>query len=102
MAARLPIRVCLDDFDHTARRSITKAQIRELQSLGWLKDGRSLLLIGQTGVGNLRCVYCQNWDISQEGEGRTVSPDELANMMLALQAIGCHNINLVSPSHVVA
>jgi putative pyruvate formate lyase activating enzyme len=47
-------------------------------------------------------VYCQNWDISQEGEGRTVSPDELANMMLALQAIGCHNINLVSPSHVVA
>jgi putative pyruvate formate lyase activating enzyme len=47
-------------------------------------------------------VYCQNWDISQEGEGRTVSPDELANMMLALQAIGCHNINLVWPSHVVA
>jgi putative pyruvate formate lyase activating enzyme len=47
-------------------------------------------------------VYCQNWDISQKGEGRTVSPDELANMMLALQAIGCHNINLVWPSHVVA
>jgi len=51
---------------------------------------------------NLRCVYCQNWDISHKGVGREVSPEELAAMMLALQAQGCHNINLVSPSHVVA
>jgi putative pyruvate formate lyase activating enzyme len=51
---------------------------------------------------NLRCVYCQNWDISQKGIGRAVSPQELAAMMLELQAMGCHNINLVSPSHVVA
>jgi hypothetical protein len=50
-AAKLPTRVSLDDFDYTARRSITKAQIREIQGLGWLKDGRPLLLIGQTGVG---------------------------------------------------
>lgn len=50
-AAKLPIRVSLDDFDYTASRSITKVQIRELQSLGWLKDGRPLVLIGQTGVG---------------------------------------------------
>ena len=50
-AAKLPIRVCLDDFDYSAHRSIAKAQIREIQSLGWLKDGRPLLLIGQTGVG---------------------------------------------------
>ena len=50
-AAKLPIRVSLDDFDYTAHRSITKTQIRELQSLGWLKDGRPLVLIGQTGVG---------------------------------------------------
>jgi DNA replication protein DnaC len=50
-AARLPLRVSLDDFDYTAHRSITKAQIRELQGLGWLKDGRPLVLIGQTGVG---------------------------------------------------
>ena len=51
---------------------------------------------------NLRCVYCQNWDISQKGIGREVSAQELAGMMLELQAMGCHNINLVSPSHVVA
>ncbi len=51
---------------------------------------------------NLRCVFCQNWDISQKGIGREVEPREIADMMLALQDEGCHNINLVSPSHVVA
>jgi putative pyruvate formate lyase activating enzyme len=51
---------------------------------------------------NLRCVFCQNWDISQRGLGEPVSSEELAGMMLRLQAMGCHNINLVSPSHVVA
>ncbi len=51
---------------------------------------------------NLRCVFCQNWDISRKGLGRDVEPEELAAMMLTLQAEGCHNINLVSPSHVVA
>jgi putative pyruvate formate lyase activating enzyme len=51
---------------------------------------------------NLRCVFCQNWDISQKGIGREVEPEALADMMLELQSLGCHNINLVSPSHVVA
>ena len=51
---------------------------------------------------NLRCVFCQNWEISQRGIGREVAPEELADMMLELQSQGCHNINLVSPSHVVA
>lgn len=51
---------------------------------------------------NLRCEFCQNWEISQKGEGREVSPEQLATMMLGLQNLGCHNINLVSPSHVVA
>jgi putative pyruvate formate lyase activating enzyme len=50
---------------------------------------------------NMRCVYCQNYEISQLGEGREVYPEELAGMMLELQDAGCHNINLVSPSHVV-
>lgn len=50
---------------------------------------------------NLRCVYCQNWDISQKGLGREVEPGELARMMLHLQAQGVHNINFVTPSHVV-
>lgn len=51
---------------------------------------------------NLRCVYCQNWDISQKGLGREVEPDGLAKIMLDLQASGCHNINFVTPSHVIA
>jgi putative pyruvate formate lyase activating enzyme len=51
---------------------------------------------------NLRCQFCQNSDISQAGSGRAISPERLAAMMLELQAQGCHNINFVSPSHVVA
>lgn len=50
---------------------------------------------------NLRCQYCQNHDISQTDAGREVHAEELAAIMLKLQAAGCHNINLVSPSHVV-
>jgi putative pyruvate formate lyase activating enzyme len=51
---------------------------------------------------NLRCIYCQNWEIAWQGEGQEVSDEELAQMMLRLEAQGCHNINLVTPSHVVA
>ncbi len=51
---------------------------------------------------NLRCVYCQNHDISQAPAGHQASAQELAAIMLSLQGMGCHNINLVSPSHVVA
>jgi putative pyruvate formate lyase activating enzyme len=47
-------------------------------------------------------VFCQNWEISHKGAGREVQPKELAAMMLNLQEQGCHNINLVSPSHVIA
>ena len=50
---------------------------------------------------NLRCVFCQNFETSQGGEGLAVRPDELAVMMLQLQEVGCHNINLVTPEHVV-
>jgi putative pyruvate formate lyase activating enzyme len=50
---------------------------------------------------NLRCVFCQNHDISQTDAGDEVTSQELAGIMLELQAMGCHNINLVSPSHVV-
>ncbi len=50
---------------------------------------------------NLRCVFCQNHDISQAHEGVEVSAEQLANMMLDLQACGCHNINFVTPEHVV-
>jgi len=66
-------------------------------------------LRGQRGSGtiffawcNLSCQYCQNYDISQQGRGDVIDPEELAHMMLSLQGRGCHNINLVSPTHVVA
>ena len=50
---------------------------------------------------NLRCVFCQNADISQASSGQEVSPNELAGLMLEIQRMGCHNLNLVSPSHIV-
>jgi putative pyruvate formate lyase activating enzyme len=50
---------------------------------------------------NLRCVFCQNFDISQEGQGAEVRPERLAKMMIDLQNAGCHNINFVTPEHVV-
>jgi putative pyruvate formate lyase activating enzyme len=50
---------------------------------------------------NLRCVFCQNFDISQKGEGTVTPPERLAAMMLELQARRCHNINFVTPEHVV-
>lgn len=50
-AARFTLQPSFEDFDFTASRSISKAQIKEIYSLSWLKDGRPLLLIGQTGVG---------------------------------------------------
>ncbi|MBZ5498327.1 MAG: radical SAM protein [Acidobacteriia bacterium] len=51
---------------------------------------------------SLRCTYCQNWEISQKGTGKEATPEEIASMMLELQSKGCHNINLVTPSHVVS
>jgi putative pyruvate formate lyase activating enzyme len=50
---------------------------------------------------NLRCVFCQNHDISWEVRGERATAERLAEMMLELQAIGCHNINFVTPEHVV-
>ncbi|BBU21696.1 radical SAM protein [Mycobacterium xenopi] len=50
---------------------------------------------------NLRCVFCQNHDISWEVRGEQVTPQRLARMMLELQQKGCHNINFVTPEHVV-
>jgi len=70
--------------------------------------GEEAPLVGHGGSGtiffswcNLRCQYCQNYEISQLGHGRECEPEEIAAMMLRLQAMGCHNINLVSPTHVV-
>lgn len=70
--------------------------------------GEEAPLVGTNGSGtiffsncNLKCIFCQNYTISQLGEGYTVTKEELARIMLSLQQRGCHNINLVSPTHVV-
>lgn len=68
--------------------------------------GEEPVLSGTRGSGtiffshcNMRCVYCQNYYFSQLDEGSEMSIDGLASVMLKLQEIGCHNINLVSPTH---
>ena len=65
-------------------------------------------LVGSRGSGtiffthcNLLCLFCQNFDISYRGDGQEISDEELAGIMLVLQKQGCHNINFVTPSHVV-
>jgi len=70
--------------------------------------GEEAPLVGRHGSGtiffaycNLHCIFCQNYTISQLGEGSPVDSEKLAAMMLSLQDRGCHNINLVSPTHVV-
>jgi putative pyruvate formate lyase activating enzyme len=70
--------------------------------------GEESPLVGDHGSGtiffthcSLMCLFCQNFEISHEGIGRDVSDEELATLMLALQAQGCHNINFVTPTHVV-
>jgi putative pyruvate formate lyase activating enzyme len=63
---------------------------------GWLGSGTIFF-----GWCNLRCVFCQNYETSQMGEGDEVGPRELAGMMIELQKKGCHNINFVTPEHVV-
>ena len=70
--------------------------------------GEEAPLVGSGGSGtiffsscNLLCTFCQNYEISHLNEGSEVQPHGLADMMLGLERAGCHNINLVTPSHVV-
>jgi len=70
--------------------------------------GEEISLVGEHGSGtiffsncNLRCIFCQNWPISHEGKGRRIQDEYLAELMLNLQKIRCHNINLVTPTQVM-
>jgi putative pyruvate formate lyase activating enzyme len=63
-------------------------------------------LVGYHGSGtiflthcNLRCIFCQNYDISHLGKGERITPSDMARAMLRLQNMGCHNINFVTPTH---
>jgi len=71
--------------------------------------GEEKPLVGRYGSGtifltycNLKCLFCQNYDISHLGEGREVSLKELGDMMISLMRQGCHNINFVTPTHQTA
>jgi putative pyruvate formate lyase activating enzyme len=70
--------------------------------------GEEAPLVGSHGSGtifvsscNLLCSFCQNYEISHEKEGVDVEPEQIAHMMNRLQEMGCHNINIVTPTHVV-
>ena len=70
--------------------------------------GEEISLTGSRGSGtiffsncNLRCVFCQNWPISHIGYGSEMGDEDLADLMIHLQDIGCHNVNLVTPTHVM-
>jgi putative pyruvate formate lyase activating enzyme len=87
-------------------KGICKAGLKLKVSSYFPHFGEEDVLVGTNGSGtiflsncNLRCVYCQNFEISHLGEGEERTEEEVAEMMLNLQEIGCHNINLVTPTH---
>ncbi|MFQ5343094.1 MAG: radical SAM protein [Anaerolineae bacterium] len=102
-------RYCHVNRRETVRGAVCRTGERAVVHSFGAHHGEEDPLRGRRGSGtiffswcNMRCAYCQNWEISWQGIGREVEPEELAGMMLDLQDRGCHNINFVSPSHVVA
>jgi putative pyruvate formate lyase activating enzyme len=96
-------------IDRNARKGACKTGAEAIVASYGPHHGEEDPLRGWAGSGtvffswcNLRCQFCQNHDISQQGRGHPTSPERLAQIMLVLQEQGCHNINFVSPSHVVA
>lgn len=93
----------------------TKGQRGVCSSAAWAKVysahphfGEERPLVGRRGSGtiffsncNLLCVFCQNWEINHRGDGSFASEASIARLMLELQQRGCHNINLVTPTHVL-
>ncbi len=111
LRALAPCRVCPRDCDVdrlAGQAAVCRAGRRARVSSYFAHFGEEDVLRGWAGSGtiffgwcNLRCVFCQNWETSQEGAGDEVEPRDLAKMMLELQARGCHNVNFVTPEHVV-
>jgi putative pyruvate formate lyase activating enzyme len=89
-------------------RGFCRAPARPMVFTAHPHFGEEMPLVGHNGSGtiffsncNLRCVFCQNWPISHEGKGKEVQDEDAAEMMIHLQKMGCHNINLVTPTHVM-
>jgi putative pyruvate formate lyase activating enzyme len=84
---------------HTGRHAVVSSAFphhgEEDCLRGWRGSGTIFF-----GLCNLRCVFCQNWDISQRRQGQECAASEIADLMLELQGQGCHNINFVTPEHV--
>jgi putative pyruvate formate lyase activating enzyme len=102
-------RYCHVNRLESTRGAVCRTGERAVVSSFGPHHGEEDCLRGRRGSGtiffswcNLRCVFCQNWEISWKGEGGELGEAELAAIMLRLQEMGCHNINFVSPSHVVA
>lgn len=87
-------RVC-----HTGRHAIVSSVFPHFGEENCLRgtNGSGTIFFGMC---NLRCVFCQNWDISQKKSGKECTAEEIAAFMLHLQEQGCHNINFVTPEHV--
>ena len=106
-----PCRVCprLCSVDRLANeRGLCRIGRRAMVASHFPHFGEEDCLRGWKGSGtiffsgcNLRCVFCQNFDVSWQVQGEEVSAEGLARMMLELQSMGCHNINWVTPEHVV-
>ncbi|MDX1432156.1 MAG: radical SAM protein [Gammaproteobacteria bacterium] len=87
-------RVC-----HTGRHAIVSSAFAHFGEEDCLRgsNGSGTIFFGMC---NLRCVFCQNWDISQQRSGEEMTGEQIAGLMLMLQDRGCHNINFVTPEHV--
>ncbi|MGC9529393.1 MAG: radical SAM protein [Candidatus Bipolaricaulaceae bacterium] len=102
---RLCPRACGADRAHGERGFCRAGLVPWVASFG-PHFGEEPELVGSGGSGtvffsgcNLGCIFCQNYEISHLGQGREIPPAELAGWMLRLQRLGCHNLNLVTPTH---
>ncbi|MBW1812688.1 MAG: radical SAM protein, partial [Deltaproteobacteria bacterium] len=92
----------------SGEKGMCKTGIKALVSSYNPHFGEEAPLVGSHGSGaiffthcNLLCIFCQNFDISHQGYGEEISNEQLADLMLHLQNLGCHNINFVTPTHVI-
>jgi len=93
---------------HKGEKGICRSGILPVVSSYGPHFGEEPPLVGYGGSGtifftncNMACIFCQNYDISHLGYGKEVTFEELADMMIYLQRRGCHNINFVTPTHMI-
>jgi len=87
---------------------VCQAGLELMVSSAFPHFGEEPPLVGHHGSGtiflthcNLRCIFCQNYDISHLGNGERITTSDLVQVMVRLQEMGCHNINFVTPTHYV-